>query len=350
MQNDIPEPLQSPAAWIGADMTAQPDRWLEYLSRDEIAELEAAAKRFLDTTRDLATLVKADFHLPQLASRLAKLKQTLLQGVGVQVLRGLQPARYSQRKIATIFYGIGAHLGHARSQNADGHLLGHVRNTGADSRNVKTRIYQTAERQTFHTDSSDVVCLLCLNDAQAGGESLLVSSITLFNELRARHPELLSKLFEPVATDRRGEVPDGDKPYFTIPVFNWHADKLSTIYQRQYIDSAQRFADAPRLSKNHVAALDLFDAIANDSRFHFSMRLEPGDMQFVYNHNLLHDRNAFSDWPDPARQRHLLRLWLSIPDDRPLPDCFAQRFGSTQPGNRGGVAVSGTQYKVPLDD
>jgi alpha-ketoglutarate-dependent taurine dioxygenase len=112
------------------------------------------------------------------------------------------------------------------------------------------------------------------------------------------------------------------------------------MYQRQYIDSAQRFPDAPRLTARHVEALDLFDKLANDARLNFSMRLRPGDMQFVYNHSLLHDRTAFVDWPEPDRRRHLLRLWLSVPGDRPLPASFSQRYGSVQPGDRGGVRVA----------
>jgi alpha-ketoglutarate-dependent taurine dioxygenase len=93
------------------------------------------------------------------------------------------------------------------------------------------------------------------------------------------------------------------------------------------------------LTARHVEALDLFDALANDSRLHFGMRLERGDMQFVYNHSLLHDRTSFIDWPEPDRRRHMLRLWLSMPGDRSLPACFAQRYGSVEIGDRGGVTV-----------
>jgi alpha-ketoglutarate-dependent taurine dioxygenase len=164
----------------------------------------------------------------------------------------------------------------------------------------------------------------------------------MYNAMRRDRPDLLALLFEGIATDRRGEVPAGEKPYFTIPVFNWHAGFLTVIYQRQYIDSAQRFADAPRLTAKHVEALDCFDALANDPRRNFSMRLAPGDMQFVYNHSLLHDRTGFVDWPEPGRKRHMLRLWLSVPGDRPLPACFAQRYGTIEIGNRGGVNVAGT--------
>jgi hypothetical protein len=211
------------------------------------------------------------------------------------------------------------------------------------------RIYQTSERQTFHTDSSDVVGLLCIREAMEGGDSLLVSTATIYNAMLARRPDLVALLFDPIATDRRGEVPENEKPYLEIPVLNWHAGFLTGFYQRQYIDSAQRFPDAMRLTPAHVEALDLFDALANDPTLHFGMRLQPGDMQFVHNHALLHDRTGFRDWPDVSQKRHLLRLWLSMEGDRPLPDCFRQRYGSIEIGNRGGIIVKGTSLNVPLD-
>jgi hypothetical protein len=217
----------------------------------------------------------------------------------------------------------------------------------ADDPNV--RIYQTHERQTFHTDSSDIVGLVCLQQAKAGGDSALVSSNSIYNAMRRDHPALAAALFDPIATDRRGDVAAGQLPYFEIPVFTWHAQLMSTIYQRQYIDSAQRFESAMRLTPLHVEALDCFDALANDTRLNFLMRLEPGDMQFVHNHTLLHDRTAFEDWQEPARKRHLLRLWLSSPQARSLPPVWAQRYGSTEPGERGGVMVPDASWIAPLN-
>ncbi|HEX6720244.1 MAG TPA: TauD/TfdA family dioxygenase, partial [Burkholderiaceae bacterium] len=292
---------------------------------------------------------RADFPLPTLGPALERLRAEVLNGRGFVLLRGVPVASWGRERGAVAFYGLGAHLGRALSQNAQGHVLGHVRDVGLSSHDPNVRIYQTRERQTFHTDSADVVGLLCLQTAQRGGLSALVSSTTLYNELRARRPELAACLFEPLATDRRGEVPPGAKPYFEIPVFNWFAGRLSAIYQRQYIDSGQRFAAAPRLRAMQVEALDLLDALSNDPALHFTMALEPGDMQFVHNHVLLHDRTAFDDWPEPARRRHLLRLWLAPDDARALPPAYAQRYGSVTPGARGGVPSADGRLRAPLD-
>src|ERR1043166_7026028 len=247
------------------------------------------------------------------------------------------------------FLTIGAHLGNLRMQNADGHLLGHVRDLGRSSDDPNTRIYQTRERQTHHTDSCDVVGLMCLQRAKSGGLSSLVSSTTIFNEMRERRPDLLAVLLQPIETDRRGEVPEGSKPYFNIPVFNYHAGLVSAVYQRQYIESARRFPDVPPLTPLQIEALDLFDELANDPKLHLLMELEPGDIQLVHSHTILHDRTAFQDFPEPERKRHLLRLWLAPPNARPLPPVFAERFGSITPGDRGGVVVPGATPTIPFE-
>lgn len=349
----LPPEQRIPAAWYGPQW-AHRDDWIVVLSAEDVAEVEAAlqawhARVASGATAAPAPLVAADFPLPRLGARLAALRTELLEGRGFVLIRGMPVERWSARDASLAFIGLGAHLGRARSQNAAGHLLGHVRDVGLSSTDPNVRIYQTHERQTFHTDSCDVVGLLCLREAKSGGDSLLVSSTTIFNEMRRRRPELAARLFEPIATDRRGEVPAGMKPYFEIPVFSWYEGRLTAIYQRQYIDSAQRFPDAPRIDAQLREALDLFDSLAEDPALNLRMRLAPGDVQFVHNHVMLHDRTAFDDWPEPARRRHLLRLWLALPGARPLPPVFAQRYGSTTVGDRGGIVVPGAVACVPIE-
>jgi hypothetical protein len=344
----LPPQQTGAAAWYGPDMAAR-DEWLMPLAPADVREIEQAVKSLIARDADIAAISAADVPLPSLAPKLkARVRDEVLNGRGFLLLRGLPVERWSLREAATAYFGLGAHIGSARSQNAKGHVLGHVQDLGLDARDPNVRIYQTNARQTFHTDSCDIVALLCLKTARSGGLSALVSSSTIFNEMRRRRPDLLALLLDPVATDRRGEVPPGQKPFFEIPVFNWHAGHLSAIYQRQYIESAQRFADAPRLTPAHREALDLFDALADDPALNMTMEFKPGDVQFVHNHTILHDRTAFVDWPEPERKRHLLRLWLAASDARELPPVYAKRYGSVTIGDRGGVIVSGTRLQAPL--
>jgi TfdA family taurine catabolism dioxygenase TauD len=334
----LPPEVRDRSAWYGPEIVRDED-WIERLSEDEVAEVRGAVEE-IERSRladDPASLTARDVPLPALGPRLQRRLEEVLNGRGFVLIKGLPVDGWSQRQAEIAFLVIGVQLGALRRQNAEGHLLGHVRDLGRSSEDPNTRIYQTRERQTFHTDSCDVVGLLCLKAAKKGGLSSLVSSTTIFNEMRRRRPDLLRVLLEPIETDRRGEVPEGYEPYFNIPVFNYHDGLVSAIYQRQYIESARRFPGVAPLSPIQIEALDLFDELANDPKLNLMMELKPGDIQLVHNHTILHDRTAFEDYPEPERKRHLLRLWLAPAGARSLPDIYAERFGSVTPGNRGGV-------------
>jgi hypothetical protein len=346
--NTLPAEICDASAWYGSHLKESSD-WIKLLTEAEIAEVESAAEELAQSSFDPTSIDTEVFPLPTLAPRLRQLLKEVLNGRGFVLIKALPVERWTRRKAAIAFLGIGSHLGNLRMQNAAGHLLGHVRDLGRSSQDPNTRIYQTRERQTHHTDSCDVVGLLCLRTAKSGGLSSLVSSSTIFNEMRRRRPDLLKVLLDPIETDRRGEVPKGGKPYFSIPVFNWHDGLLSAIYQRQYIDSARRFPGVRPLSLTQIEALDLFDELANDEALNLTMELQPGDIQLVHNHTILHDRTAFEDFEEPERQRHLLRLWIAPPDARPLPEVFAERFGSVTPGDRGGITVKGSRATIPFD-
>jgi hypothetical protein len=345
---ELPPAIGCASAWYGPDVADRTD-WIEPWSPSDLAEIEFAGQRLARTEIDGQTLSSDDFSLPTLKQRMSGVLAEVLDGRGFVLMRGLPVERWGRRLSAIAFLGLGLRWGTLRPQNRQGHLLGHVKDLGLSSQDPNVRIYQTRERQNYHTDSCDVVGLLCLQPAKSGGLSSLVSSVTMFNEMRKRRPDLAQVLFERIETDRRGEVPAGQKPFFYIPVFNWHAGLLSTVYQRSYIESARRFPDVPPLTLKQIEALDLFDQLANDPALHFQMELQAGDIQLVHNHTLLHDRTAFEDWPEPERKRHLLRLWLAPQNARPLPPVFAERYGSVVPGQRGGVVVPGIRYTIPWE-
>jgi len=340
---ELPPEQTGPNAWTAKDLEVDTASWSFRLSDAGVGELEAAAEVLASRTSNgtqLHSLAASDASMPMLSGWLQIISEALLHGRGVALLRGLPVEKYSESEISAMFAAIGLHLGSLRPQNATGDLIGHVRDIGADLSDPATRIYQTNERQTFHTDSSDAVALLCMQRSRTGGESLVVSANAIYNAMLRTRPDLLARLFDPVPTDRRGEIPDGQLPWFEIPVFSWFDDQLTVMYQRQYIDSASRFPDATQPDDEQVEAMDLFDELANDPDLFVSMAFEPGDIQFVNNHSLLHDRMGFTDWPDAERRRHLLRLWLSMPGDRQLPEVFTQRYGSTSVGDRGGIVTA----------
>jgi len=345
----LPPAVEDASVWYGPEMSKRTD-WIYQLTSDDLAEIDKATAALLARDADIATITKAEFALPTLGPKLADISNNVMTGRGFALIRGLPVDQWSIRQSATAYFGIGSHFGNARSQNGKGHVLGHVRDLGRDAVNDPTaRIYQTTERQTFHTDSCDIVALLCLKTSKSGGASSLVSSMTIYNEMLKRRPDLLQLLFEPMGTDRRGEVPEGQNPWHDIPVFSWHAGHLSALYARRYIESARRFPEVKELTPAQREALDLFDDLANDPSINMQMSFQPGDMQWVHNHTLLHDRTSFEDWPEPEKKRHLLRLWLAVPGARPLPAVYAQRFGSVEIGNRGGIILPGAKLNAPLE-
>jgi hypothetical protein len=311
---ELPPAINGPSAWCGPDMVRRPD-WIEHLSAAELAETESAAKRLAELEPDWSAVDRDDFPLPRLAERLSHILNHVLEGRGFALLRGLPVQQWGLRLSAVAFLGLGLHWARLRSQNKRGHLLGHVKDMGLASKDPNVRIYQTKERQNYHTDSCDVVGLLCLHPARSGGQSSLVSSVTLYNEMLKRSPDLAAVLFEPIETDRRGEVGGGQKPFFCIPVFNWYSGLLTTIYHRNYIDSARRFPEVSPLRPKQIQALDLFDHLANDSALHFSMDLQMGDIQLVHNHTLLHDRTAFEDCPN--RTASVISCGSGLPQKKP---------------------------------
>jgi hypothetical protein len=343
------KPIEGPSAWVGADMRGREAEWSYRLSPVHVGEIEAALQAVQAHGLDIAAIRREDFPLPTLGPVLDGLCAEVLNGRGFVLLRGMPVEDRPIAESATAYWGVGTYFGSARSQNAKGHLLGHVYDLGGRSETDPTiRSYATAERQNFHIDRCDVVALLCLRRAKSGGLSAIVSSMTLHNVMLARRPDLLERLYQAFPVDRRGEVPEGKAPFYAAPVFNAHDGHLSVLYSRLHIGSSQRFPAARRLTHEDIEALDMLADLAGDPELRLDMNFMPGDIQFLHNHTILHARTAYEDWPEVERKRHLLRLWLAPPDARPLPPVFAECYGGLTAGERGGIICKGTRLHAPL--
>ena len=336
-----------PAVWYRADWE-QCDDWIIELTEKEIRELKNAVS--LSQAVPIVEMSACSFTLPSLASRIRKLRNELIHGRGFGVLRGLPVYEWDRESLARAYYGIGCHLGVPVSQNAQGHLLGHVCDLGLDPMDPVNRVYQTNYRQLFHTDSTDIVGLLCLQPARMGGQSSICSSSTIYHEIAERRPDLLKVLCQRFHIDRKGEIPQGEDETYEMAVFYPDEERVTCIYARDFIDAAQRHSHVAPLTTEQVDALNLMDELAASGDLRLDIDFLPGDIQFLHNHQILHARTSYEDWPEPERRRHLLRLWLSTADGRSLPADFEARYGKIEQGQpRGGISVPGATLHAPLE-
>ena len=343
-------PIDGPQAWRGDRMAARGSEWRHDWTPAEIAEIRQAVADVEAQGLEIMAINRAAFPLPNAAPVLKAMRRTLLDGPGFYLLRGLPIQDWTIRQAAIAFWGIGTYLGRPCSQNGKGHVLGHVKNLGLDYNDPMARGYQTAARLPYHTDSSDIVGLLCWRPAKAGGLSSIVSSTTVFNEALKRRPDLMPALLAPFFRTRWGEVPAGKQPWAEVPVFMPHAGRIISHYVRSAIRKGQLLPGAPKLTDRQIEALDLVDAIAAEPGIHLDMDFRPGDLQFVCNHSTWHSRTAFEDFEAPDQRRHLLRLWLACADGPALPDWMTSSYeGATEDGRPNGIEVPGVPLNAPLE-
>lgn len=161
--------IEALAAWRGTDFRSTTD-FTHRLTDVEIAEIDAAVQAIAEHRIDHIAIDRHNFELPQFGKHLTFIRDdVLLRGPGFMVIRGVPVERYSIEQAAAAFLGIGAYFGKPVSQNGKGHILGHVKDLGRSIDDPTARIYQTTHKQTFHTDSVDIVALLCLKTAKSGG-------------------------------------------------------------------------------------------------------------------------------------------------------------------------------------
>lgn len=307
-------PVESSAAWRGDDLRGGEREWRIDLTAEQVEEISQAADTLMGNGVPMAAVTRDNFSLPTLSAVVNEWGRELAAGRGFVVVRGLPVAEWGDEKSAYAYWGLGHHLGEPGAQNAAEELLGHVRDYGDQGAELN-RQYRTTENILFHCDAADAVGLLCLRAAKEGGQSRIVSSVSVFNEILRRRPDLAPRLFQPFALDRRNEQATGEPGHLPIqPACMGEDGVLRTFYHGEYFRSAERFDDVT-LDDAGRELIALYDSLCDDPAFYLDMWLEPGDMQFISNHTTVHARTGFTDWPEPERKRHLLRLWLSLTDN-----------------------------------
>jgi TfdA family taurine catabolism dioxygenase TauD len=342
------EPIVGPEAWLGADM-ARSTEWIRPVSPTAAAELDAALRGLERRGLVWPRFGRDDFPLPTFSRELSSVLDELERGRGFVLLRGIPVGRYTPDEMKNLYWGVGAHLGRPRYQNAQGELIGDVRDenrlygsvreldpgAAGEPRTSRSKA-RSAGPLRFHTDRVDVVTLLCVRPAAKGGLSKVVSAIAVHNAILERRPDLHALLCQPYYHSREGEA-GGKQKCYAMPIFGMRDARFTSQYSRTFVENAQHIPGVPKLTAAQDEALDLWAEVCEE--LCYEMALGPGDLQLLNNHVVYHARTTYEDDPAPGRDRFLMRLWLSMPNSRALPEGFEALWGRIEAGApRGGIA------------
>jgi alpha-ketoglutarate-dependent taurine dioxygenase len=313
-----PTAAADPRAWR-ADTIDPPESWYLSLSKVTVATLDRAIRDWQRDGQPVTDLRASDALRAAAAEDVRRALVELEAGRGFVVITAGPPGHYMPQELPAVYWLVGQLLGRPFAQNVQGTLLYDVRDTGQDVR-AGARFSVTNYESSFHTDNSfgdevlDYVGLLCLNPAKSGGRSQVVSGYAVRDELLARHPGAGEVLRRPFHVDRRGGLRPGDEPTVRFPVLGNDGADLLIRYLRYWIEAGHEKAGQP-LTAEQVSALDAFDRVAGERDLRVEFTLKPGEMLFVNNRWILHNRTAFEDYSEPERRRHYVRLWLRRPDE-----------------------------------
>ncbi|PZU57620.1 MAG: taurine dioxygenase [Sphingobium sp.] len=317
-------PVTTSAAWRG-DRLAETGEWIYLLSPEQVAELEALGTRFVAENPDLRTVSKGEYPLVACAGAVAEWGKDVDYGRGFVLVRGLRTDLYSDKLSAAIYYILGLHMGDPIRQNEMGDLIDHVYATSDKTMDDPTAMSsKVRDKLVYHSDSSDIVALMCLRPAKEGGLSCLVSGAEIYNEILRRRPDLAPLLLEPFHWDWRRQDHNAPANTYTSPIVSMVDGVFSMYAGSLYILTAQDYPGVPKLSDDQIEVLRLFDEITYEPGMAIAMDFRPGDIQWLSNYAALHARTTFWDFPEPQRRRHLLRLWLSRDSGRPVVADFGK--------------------------
>jgi hypothetical protein len=291
--------------WRGGDFTK------DDIAFDLSARQQAALKDVLHSVanKPIADISPADCRHQALDADLERVFDDIQEGRGIVIVRGIPVAGHSVDEISRMFWALGAHFGRGVSQSALGDGLGQVRDETPPGGEESARGYTSRRELSLHCDLAQIVGLMCVRQARAGGESQYASGLAIHKEIAAARPDLLPVLYRGFPYHRRGEEAP-DQPCITpydIPVFSQRDGRRSVFFVGEIFNAA--FRELKRaFTPEEIEAIDLFRDTAK--RLQFETRLEPGEATFLNNYTVMHARSEFEDWEEPAKKRLMLRLWL----------------------------------------
>lgn len=313
-------PIVTPGAWTPKDLP--PDSGVYVLTNDEQGELCAALERTRHRGLDLPFISPREFPLPTLGPRLRRLTRQMADERGFVLLRGFPISDMALEDVERMYFGCMTYVGIPIAQDPRNTMIGHVRDmSGTDA--AAGRGYETSRQLGYHSDSADIVALLCVQRARSGGLSKILSVAAVHNIVLAERPDLLQVLYdEPYYCSWSGQEPEGQAPYYWVRFFSWYGGRL------QASSIKERYVDWPSMSQKQREALAFIKEILSEREEELSLHMDfmPGDVQILDDSMIWHSRAAFIDDENPQKRRHLLRVWLNYYVERPVAPDFWDRY------------------------
>ncbi|MDF3293689.1 TauD/TfdA family dioxygenase [Streptomyces silvisoli] len=309
--------------------------WLYELTVSEAAEIDGALAALVDSGKTDFAASPADFPLPKVGPKLRRIVRSLEDEPGFALIRGIPVNGKTEEEVRRLYWGLGMHVGVPLIQNNADASIVDIRDEGRAGR---LRVHTSNQHIGFHIDSTDIVGLLCRRAASHGGTSLVVSAEAVRRELSWVYPDLLTALYEPLPFADVASPDENHPDFFMCPVFGRHEGRTTCRFYIRRILRSQDNPAAPRLTDRQRQAIAAVEEIAARPDLVTPMQFQPGDLQLINSHLVLHGRTAF-DSDESEAGRHLLRMWFSVPSSRLLPPEFEAAWGTRQPGTLRGSAL-----------
>ena len=325
------------AAWKIQDLEADLS-WVFNLSDQQRTSILSVVKKAYDPDKPIFDYRREEFDFGSSLKTLTAAIREAYHGRGIALLRGLPRKGLSEQEFSIMNWGIGLHFGVARPQGKNTQYISSVRDIGTNYRAPNGRGYSSNAKLDFHADGTDVVLLSCYNKAKNGGQSMITSSVTAYQVLCHEYPDLAEIALQDFFFSRQKEEAPDESLFYGQPLYDICDGRLFGKWNRNRVKSAQNIPGVPKFTQQQIALMDRLDEILRRPELMHTMYLEPGDLQFLNNHVMLHSRTDYIDHKEPERLRLLKRLWLAPPDSIPLPESWGSFFRSVIPGTvRGGI-------------
>lgn len=236
----------------------------------------------------------------------------LNSGAGYLLIRLPESAIGSSHDIKIAFWNLFTCFAKPLVQFRNGNMLHDVRKS---DEHVPPRCsYSMSDKgASLHTDGSymyecppNYVGLICINQAESGGESILVDGRKILQQLKKEYPESMKNLKHDFHFNTDNQL-EGSVT-LTKPIISENDSSIIFNYNRIHIESGHNAVGLP-LPNESIDSMNKLDLLLKRKENQNIFRLSRGEMLVINNHFILHGRYSFKDNENKDSKRLMIRIW-----------------------------------------